>query len=754
MTVFVFGNLFSQQNSLKVYDFSTKFPVEKVRVYKDTILVAISDKNGLFLLKNEFLPGIFVLKVFGFEEYSVFLEINKIEQHLYLIPTIEQLSEVVVQSTLINQTVQKTAASVNILDSADFNRTDATNLLESFNNTPGIVVSQGALNTNKINIRGIGSRSQYSTNRIQAFFDGIPLTTAEGELTLDDFDQETIEKIEIIKGPTSSVYGAGLGGAINLFSKKNSKKGTSAKSKNQFGSFNTQKQVLQILNRTEKNSLTATFTNLTSDGSRENGNYNRKSALINGTLTTSRRGKLIYLANFTRLKAFIPSSLNEIDFMNNPEIAAFSWKNAQGYESYDRGLLGTSYTHSFVENFTNTTSVFLSFRNAYEPRPFDILDEKSTSIGVRTQFNRKIKLFEMPSEISLGGIYYNEMYETGTFKNLYQTVPNSGSIQGDRLTSNKQNRNYANFFMQMNIDLTEKWNLDVGYNVNTTNYRLADLLDNSATSQTGSYRFKTIFSPRIASSYSFSKDKNIYVSVSQGFSTPSVAETLTPEGLINTQLKPELGTNYEIGFKGNWINRKLYTELALYSIQITNLLVAERISEDQYVGLNAGKTSHNGIEFLTNYRFKIINGISIQPYLSAALQFFKFKEFTNNDTNFNGNKLPGVPDYTLNFGMDFLVKDKFQFNTTFRSLGAIPLNDANSVYSNSYNLVNLKANYYFMVFQNLSINVYAGINNAFDERYAASILTNAVGFGSQLPRYYYPGNPRNYFGGLQLNYIF
>ena len=276
MTVFVFGNLFSQQNSLKVYDFSTKFPVEKVRVYKDTILVAISDKNGLFLLKNEFLPGIFVLKVFGFEEYSVFLEINKIEQHLYLIPTIEQLSEVVVQSTLINQTVQKTAASVNILDSADFNRTDATNLLESFNNTPGIVVSQGALNTNKINIRGIGSRSQYSTNRIQAFFDGIPLTTAEGELTLDDFDQETIEKIEIIKGPTSSVYGAGLGGAINLFSKKNSKKGTSAKSKNQFGSFNTQKQVLQILNRTEKNSLTATFTNLSSDGSRENGNWNRR----------------------------------------------------------------------------------------------------------------------------------------------------------------------------------------------------------------------------------------------------------------------------------------------------------------------------------------------------------------------------------------------------------------------------------------------------------------------------------------------
>ena len=54
----------------------------------------------------------------------------------------------------------------------------------------------------------------------------------------------------------------------------------------------------------------------------------------------------------------------------------------------------------------------------------------------------------------------------------------------------------------------------------------------------------------------------------------------------------------------------------------------------------------------------------------------------------------------------------------------------------------------------LELNIYGGVNNALNEHYAASIVTNAVGFGSQSPRYYYPGNPRNYYGGIQLSYLF
>lgn len=749
-----FGNAFSQDNQFTIRNATTNKAIENVQVFQNNTPIAISDKNGNFTIPSQKLPSKFRLQMIGFATRTIRLDAKSERQILYLTPTLELLSEVVVRSTVIPKTIQKVPASINILTTADFNRTDATTILESFNNVPGIYVNQGALNTNKINIRGIGARSQYSTNRIQAFFDGIPLTTAEGELTLDDFDQETLDRIEIIKGPTSSLYGAGLGGAINLYSKSSTKKETLAKVSTQFGSFNTQKQVVQAATSSEKTSFFATFTRLISNGFRENGNYDRKSALINGSHKRGKNGKISYLANITRLKAFIPSSINRADFINNPEAAAFTWGQSQGFESYDRGLLGVSYFDQLAQNFTNTTSVFISFRDAYEPRPFNVLDEKATSAGIRTKFNLNTTLFKTPSSISFGGDFYNEWYQTSTFRNLYQAFPGQGSIQGEHLSENKQDRNYTNFFAQINLDFTENWNLEGGFNLNTTKYDLTDKFSTDAVNQTGNYRFSTILSPRLATSYQIATGKNIYASVSQGFSTPTVAETLTPEGQINTDLLPEIGTNYEIGFKGNWLKNKLYTELSVYSIQINNLLVAQRVADDQFVGLNAGKTNHNGVEFLANYRFNLTKEIVVKSYINTALHFFEFDEFINEDTNYAGNELPGVPKYTMTFGFDLQTESGFEFFANFRSVGEMPLDDANSNYTTQYELVNFKTAYHFQIATNLNCKLYGGVNNLFDEHYAASIVTNAVGFGGQAPRYYYPGNPKNYYGGLQLNYIF
>lgn len=749
-----FGSLFAQQQSYQVLSLDSNQPVSQVSIYKEEVLVTVSDENGQFILSESDSPGNYLLKASGFQTLTIYLPLSNGEKILYLKAPVEALSEVVVRSSMIPTSVQKIPVSVNVITAADFNRTDATNLLESFANAPGIYVNQGALNTNKINIRGIGGRSQYSTNRIQAFFDGIPLTTAEGELTLDDFDQETLDRIEIRKGPASSIYGAGLGGAINLFSKTFDKKASNVRFTSQMGSFQTQKQVLQANSSSESSSVSATFTKLTSDGFRENSDYDRTSGMINGRIKSGSNGSFSYLANFTKLKAFIPSSINLDNFQNNPEMADANWAAAQGYESYDRGLLGGSYTNTFSENFRNTTSLFVSFRNGFEPRPFDILKEERISAGIRTQFNWNTNILALPSEISFGVAYYNEWYETGTFANLYRDFPNQGSVLGGRLSNNEQNRNFANYFTQINTNLTENWTLETGFNINSTRYSLTDLVTDDAVDQTGAYRFKTIFSPRIATSYQIATGKNIFASISHGFSTPTVAETLQPDGQINTNLKPEVGTNYEIGLKANWFGNKLYTEISAYTIRVSDLLVANRIAEDQYVGINAGKTNHNGIEMLVQYQLVLKNGFVVKPYFSAAINYFEFGEFTNDGTNFSGKRLPGIPKYTTNLGVDFRTKKGISLSANWRSVGEVPLDDANSGFAEAYDLVNLKAGYTLLVAKNINLYFYGGVNNVLDEKYASSILTNAVGFGGNAPRYFYPGNPRNYYGGISLNYIF
>lgn len=664
------------------------------------------------------------------------------------------LSTIILKGSPIKLSLQNAAASVAVITSVDINKTDGIILTPVLNKIPGITMQQGALNTNRITIRGIGARSQYGTNKIKAYFDGIPLTSGEGETTIEDIDLASIEKIEIIKGPNTTSFGSGLGGVIQLFSRETPLMEKFGKSTVTFGSFGLLQQRLSAGFSDSKTNLYASHNDIAIDGFRTNSSYKRKSFNLHGKQKISSNGNLSFLGTFTRLKAFIPSSINETDLKNNPEKAASTWAAAKGFESYDKLMLGLGYDHQFSEKWSLQTSVFSNFKKAYEPRPFDIIEDKTSSVGFRTNVNYATQLFLMPIEFSFGTELLKENYEFSLFKNLYQSQPGKGSIQGDEFSAINQSRNYSNYFLQMELWLTGKLHLETGVAFNKTKYALEDVFDKNSVAQKTPFTFGSIWSPRMGLSYKVSNGKNMFIAVSKGFSVPAVSETLTPAGQINTDLKPEIGVNYEMGFKGNWLENKLYTEVTFYSTQITNLLVARRTADDQYVGINAGSSSHTGVEFLLNYKLLDDKLFQITPYISGAVNDFKFKEFIDNDVDYSGNQLTGVPENQLNFGLDLITKYGFSVNTSFRTMAKIPLNDSNTKYSEGYSLLDIKTTYAFIILKVLKTELNAGINNALNTNYAANILPNAVGFGSAAPRYFYPGNPINYYGGLSVAYLF
>nr|WP_315161485.1 TonB-dependent receptor [uncultured Flavobacterium sp.] len=664
------------------------------------------------------------------------------------------LSEITLKGSPIKNVLQNVASSVSVITTADINKSDGIILTPILNKIPGVTMQQGAFNTNRITIRGIGARSQYGTNKIKAYFDGIPLSSGEGETTIDDIDLASIEKIEIIKGPNSTSFGSGLGGVIQLFSRETPLLESFGKSTVTFGSFGLLQNRLSAGYSDSKTNVFTSFTDLQSDGFRANSSYNRKSFNLQGKQKMGSKGSLSFLGTFTRLKAFIPSSINEMDLKNNPEKAAATWAAAQGFESYDKFMLGLGYDHQFSEKWSMQTSVFSNFKDAYEPRPFDILDEKTSAAGFRSNVNYKDRLFSLPFELSLGTELLTEKYAYSLFENLYQSQPGQGSIKGDEFSAIKQNRNYTNYFLQMELWISEKLHMETGVALNTTKYSLEDVFENNSGGQKMPFTFGNVWSPRIGFSYKISNGKNIFTSVSKGFSVPSVAETLTPEGQINTDLKPEIGWNYELGFKGNWLENKVYTEVTFYTTQIENLLVARRTDNDQFVGINAGSSSHTGLEFLVNYTLLELTQLQITPYFSGAVNNFKFKEFLDGDADYSGNQLTGVPENQFNFGVDLNTKNGFSVNTSFRTMGKIPLNDSNTKYSERYSLLDIKTTYVFTILKILKTELNAGVNNALDTKYAANILPNAVGFGTAAPRYFYPGNPVNFYGGFSVSYIF
>ena len=663
------------------------------------------------------------------------------------------LSGVILQSSPIKSSIQNSASSVTSISLVDIQKTDGIVLTPILNKVAGVFMQQGAMNTNRITIRGIGARTPYGTNKIKAYYDGIPITSVNGETVIEDIDVASIERIEIIKGPNATSFGSGLGGVINLYSKATTATESFGKYANTFGSFGLLQQRISSGFNNDKTNFSASYSSLALDGYRDNSAYKRKNFNLFGNQKITQKGRLSFLGMYTNQKGYIPSSLSEKDYNNNPEKAALTWATAKGFETYDKWMIGLGYDHQFSDKWSLQSSVFSNFIDAYEARPFDILDDKSTSLGLRININYKDDLFSLPFELSFGTEMATEHYEYELYKNLYASNSGQGSVQGELFNATNEKRNYQNYFLQMDFLLTNKLHLETGMALNTTQYSLENVFNNTYT-QNERYSFENVWSPRIGLSYNVGNGKNIYVSISKGFSVPAIAETLTPDGQINTTLKPEIGWNYEMGFKGNWMENRLYGEFIIFSTQIQNLLVARRTANDQYVGINAGSSSHPGVEFMINYKLLQSASYQITPYISGAINRFVFKNFVDDGADYSGNHLTNVPDEQVNFGLDFYTKHGFSVNASYGMTGKIPMNDANTKYTDPYALLKIKTAYAFTILKILQTELSAGVNNALNEKYAASILPNAVGFGGLPPRYYYPGNPINYYVGISIIYLF
>ncbi|MGI9545494.1 MAG: TonB-dependent receptor [Cyclobacteriaceae bacterium] len=657
-----------------------------------------------------------------------------------------ELQEVIVQGSLTNIKLSEVPGAYGLITKRDLQRDEGVTIAPALNRIPGLYMHTGALNTNRITIRGIGSRSLFSTTKIRAYFDEIPLTTGEGETSIEDLDISLIQRAEIIKGPSSSLYGAGLGGSIRLISADPDYRSTTVTGTVVLGSYGLFRKLGKIEHSNDRVNLSLNYNQTHSDGYRDNNKYDRQSVTGLGTLYSPKGHSFSYIAGYTDLRAFIPSSLDSSTFVTNPSAAAFTWGRTRGFEDYQKGLFGISFQNRPKGTYQFSGSLFTTFRNALELRPFNVLNEKQHALGGRVKVGRTSILGSKQFQWNLGSEIFFDWYDWRT----NETVERE---EGELLSENEERRAYFNLFGQADLHLSKRLKATVGGNINNTSYRLEDLFTGDNIDQSGKYSFRTIFSPRLALLFEYSNNGKAFLNISHGFSPPTVAETLTPEGRINPEIQPETGYHYEVGIRHSLFNDRLTGEVNLYQMKVKNLLVARRESEDIFVGINAGKTDHKGLEMAFQAVLVKDKAKLLSAFGSYSLTNYRFKEFQDGDANFSGNQLTGVPRQWLSAGVDFEIPQGFYANLNFQWVDRVPINDANTVYSSSYGLLNVKAGFKSEFFKRLVLDLSAGINNLNNEQYASMLLVNASGFGGNAPRYYYPGLPRNYFSSISLRYL-
>ena len=736
--VMISGQVVNLQDGAPVPDAHLTFPGSEGGVY--------SDESGFF--HTPVRGSRIRVSALGFADLYYTIQQNEGFLLLRLSPTGIELEGVVVEAPPIRFPLH-TPASVQVIGQRELLSDNEVSPAPALNRVPGVYMQSGTLSTNRITIRGIGNRSLFGTSKIRAYLGDIPLTNGSGETTLEDFDLSLLESVEVWKGPSASHLGAGLGGVIVLqpLAAGSGPDQTRLDVQSQWGAFGLRRQVFRsFISENQGNTrLQLNYNRLSADGYRDNNTSQRNSFNAIGTITNGRH-TFTALAIYTQARAEIPSSINRKDFDENPRKAAANWAAIKGFEDYGRLLAAISHRMAIWENKEGKTlhssvSGFATSRDNYESRPFNILRENSQSLGGRAVVEYRTETYGPAPTLLIGGEYFLERY-------TWTTNATRQGVMDTLLSDQEEDRRYGNLFAEYRPSLGKRWNATAGFNLNLTRYQLRDYYFRDERDRGGEREFPAVLSPRLALSYRLGPQSALFTTLGHGFAAPSLEETLAPAGNINPDILPEKGWNLEFGARGNHLRGRLSYEISVYAMWVEDLLVSRRTDFDAYIGVNAGKTLHLGIEPALRYQF--LRG-RWQGSLGTGYAFsrHRFLDFTDDGRDYSGNALTGTPPHLFTALLDIQSPAGFFGILNCEYVDAFPMRDDNSAFSDAYLLTHFKIGYR-STRKLPGIEATFGVQNIANVRYAGMIQVNAATFGNQLPRYYYPGLPRHAFASLRV----
>ena len=126
------------------------------------------------------------------------------------------LEAVVVRGYEQNRRLLEISAPVSVIGKPQLERFSNTSLLPAINTAAGVRMEERSPGSYRLNIRGSSLRSPFGVRNVKVYWNNIPFTDAGGNTYLNQLSFQNVNSIEIIKGPASSIYGAGTGGAVIL----------------------------------------------------------------------------------------------------------------------------------------------------------------------------------------------------------------------------------------------------------------------------------------------------------------------------------------------------------------------------------------------------------------------------------------------------------------------------------------------------------------------------------------------------------
>jgi len=578
--------------------------------------------------------------------------------------------------------------------------------------------------------------------------DGIPIRTTGlyNHNALLEMNLAATRSIEVIKGPSSALYGSeAIGGIVNFITMapsavpvlKLSAQGNnigyrradlvSGFTKNKWGFalsgyYADKKNGYLEYSDFHKGVFTARVdyrfsdkTNLSNSITRMS-YYSDMSGGIDSAMFASRSFKNLHTFTYRKVNALRYRSTLTQKWNDNSKTTATIL--------YRKNAIEQNPAYRVKDDFRRVNGIFVGNKEvAHGEVNESRFDSYSMIIQHRQSFAWKEAVLTGGMNIDLSPSAFTAHYiriKKDTVNNKYAGYVNTDSSLSDYRTNLN---NYAGF---LNFEFTPLERLRVVASLRYDRFRYTFYNNLPPSAFSGSANTANNFnriSPKVGATYNLFSKAGLYANYSQGFVPPQVSELYT--GVKVPDIQPSIFHNYEAGGWLLLISNRLTADFSVYRLDGTNEIVSVKLDDGSYTNQNAGRTAHRGVEIGMNATVKK----HITFRLSGAYSKHRFVEYADRDLKYDGNEMNNAPNWMYNAEVWYrpqFVKG-FRIGAELQHIGSYFIDPRNTEKYEGYNVLNLRTGYSFK-----GIDVWLNVMNATDNYYSYITTKSAFGYSYQL----------------------